>query len=128
MTTKMTKKDCLNAILNLLNTVSVENEADLRHFCENEIALLDKKAEKAKTKAAEKKTANDALADAVFAALDAFDGPATVNEIVAAVSGDFADVTNSKVVSRLSNFVRDGKVTKGETKVGKARLMTYSKV
>lgn len=131
---KMTKKDCLNAIINHLNLDStiVDNKDELVKFCLNEIDLLDKKAAKAKDRAAEKKNTIDALTSAVLDALDGFDAPATINELVAAVVDQFPDVTNAKISSRLSTLVKNGELKKETVTVaresGKSKLVAYTRV
>lgn len=131
---KMTKKDCLNALINHLNldTTVVDNKDDLVKFCLNEIDLLDKKAAKAKDKAAAKKNTIDALTAAVLDVLDGFDTPATINELVAAVSDQFPDVTNAKISARLSPLVKSGELKKEDITVaresGKSKLVAYTRV
>lgn len=131
---KMTKKDKFAHIIDALATANIDAtlKADLTDFCNAEIDSLDKKAAKAKDKAAAKKATIDNLTSAVLDALDTFDEPATINALVDAVKADFPDVTNAKISSRLSPLVKTGEVIKTEITVarekGKAKLMAYSKV
>ena len=129
MSNKMTKKECLLAILEILDPV---DSPELKAFCTNEINLLDKKAEKAKTKAAEKKNEVDALTAAIVAVIEDAESSMTINEVVAAVINEFPEVTNAKVSSRLSPLVKKGDLKKEEITIsrekGKAKLVAYSKV
>lgn len=123
---KMTKKAMYEFIANTLS----DNDEVVK-FCANEIALLDKKAAKAKEKAAEKRAANDALADAVYAVLSDTDFE-PIADITARVDGD--EVTAAKVTYRLSQLVKAGAAEKAEivieaTDGGKGRkCVGYRKV
>ena len=99
-------------------------------FCDNEIALLDKKAAKAKENAAKKKAEGDELTDAVLEALsDEFE---PIADIAGRIDGE--DVTVSKVTYRLTQLCKAGKAEKTELTVpgvdgGKARkIMGYRAV
>jgi uncharacterized protein with PhoU and TrkA domain len=104
--------------------------ADIKEFCEKEIAALDRKAAKAKERAATKAAEADALTGLVEAALstDEFKPIADIAAIVAESDGD---ATVSKVTYRLSKLVKDGVAEKSEVTVpgkdgGKARkVMAY---
>ena len=61
---KVTKRERFNEIIDVLNTI--DGTADLVAFVEAQIALLDKKAIKAKERAAAKR-GTDALMDVVLA-------------------------------------------------------------
>lgn len=123
---KMTKKAMYTFIADAL----ADNEQVVT-FCANEIALLDKKAAKAKAKAAEKKAATDVLSDAVYATLSDTDFE-PIADIVARIDGE--DVTTAKVTYRLSQLVKAGKAEKAEltieaTENSKARkCVGYRKV
>ena len=67
---KLTKRSVYEALLKMVETGTLEiTEDELKTFCENEIALLDKKAEKAKERAATQREGGDAVRDAVRRAL-----------------------------------------------------------
>ena len=104
---KITKKE---QFMEVKEVLEANDFADLAAFIENEIALLDKKAAKAKETAANKKAQPDELADAVYSVLTG--DLATIADIVAKV--DLPDVTNAKVSYRLNALVADGKVVKDE--------------
>ena len=108
MEKKITKRETLVAIMDGVKTgefaVSAE---DIVAFCQNEIDLLDKKALKAKERAAEKRAAGDELTDAVKAALT--DEFATRTDIAAVVAETFGeDATVAKVGYRLTQLVAAG--------------------
>ena len=113
---KITKKDKLNAIIAMakgetyIEDISAE---DIVEFCVKEIESLDKKALKAKERAASKKTETDALCDAVAEVLT--DEFATVADIAAKI--DSEDATNSKVVWRCNKLVELGIAEKSEISV-----------
>ena len=103
--TKMTKKDFYNVIKD-----AMADNADVVAFCDNEIALLEKKAAKAKATAAAKKAEGDALTDAVFAVLT--DEVQSTADIAAQIDGP--DVTVAKCSYRLTQLVKNQKAIKEE--------------
>ena len=111
METKITKREMYEAIITMVNGGEMKYDAEaFVEFCENEIALLDKKAEKAKERAAVKRAEGDELTDAVYAVLGEDFEP--IADIAARVEG--ADVTVSKVTYRLGQLVKAGKAEKQE--------------
>lgn len=103
--TKITKRYIYEQLIALSETNEMElSMADLKTFAEKEIAQLDKKAVKAKERAAEKKAEGDALRDAVEATLT--DTLQTVADVSAQIEGE--DVTVGKIRTRLSELVRLG--------------------
>lgn len=128
-TTKITKRDRYTALIAILESTEIV-DTDLIEFCQGEIALLDKKAAKAKETAAAKKTEADPLTEAIKGALAtlADDAYATTPEVTAMVSVDDEDVTNAKVSYRLSQLVKAGDAESTDVKVpaaegGKARTI-----
>ncbi len=109
---KITKKDRFASIIDILSVDAAAN-ADLIDFCENEIALLEKKAAKAKETAKAKKADTDELTAAVEAALT--DEFASIADITARIEGD--DVTSAKVAYRLNALVKAGVAEKQEMTV-----------
>lgn len=120
---KMTKKNIYTALVNYAETgvmsfetedaeVVVDAEA-LRAFAENEIALLDKKAAKAKESAARKRAEVSPLYLAVQDALS--DEYEPIAEIAARVEGE--DVTAAKVTAQLTKLVKAGIAEKDDIKV-----------
>lgn len=121
---KITKRQMYTAMINYANegAFSFENAdgetmtvqaADIVAFAENEIALLDKKAAKAKETAAKKKTEADALTDVIAQALGEDFEP--IADIAARIEGD--DVTVAKCTYRLNKLVENGIAEKQAIKV-----------
>ena len=121
---KMTKRNVYEALINYANgghmaysdgenEVVVTAEA-LAAFAENEIALLDKKAVKAKERAAQKRAEGDELTDAVRSAMstDTFE---PIADIAARIEGE--DVTVSKVTYRLGQLVKNGEAEKTQIEI-----------
>ena len=117
---KITKRNVYEALINLVETGELAYTTDegsvtvtgdeLKAFAENEIALLDKKAVKAKERAAAKKTEADELTETVAAAMtEEFESIAT---IAARIEGE--DVSAAKVAYRLRKLVEAGRAEKGE--------------
>lgn len=108
MEKKITKREMFEAIKAGCTTGDwTVSETEVVEFCENEIALLDKKAAKAKERQAEKKAAGDELTDAVKAALtDEFTTRADIATVVANTFGE--DATIAKVGYRLTQLVNAG--------------------
>jgi hypothetical protein len=119
---KITKREMFEAIKGLAESGALHmqdfNEAisdsAVAEFCEKEIALLDKKAAKAKETAAKKRAEGDELTDAVRAAMsnEVF---VPIAEIAARIEGP--DVTVSKVTYRLTQLVKNGDAEKQEIEV-----------
>lgn len=106
---KLTKRSVYEALLKMVETGTLEiTEDELKTFCENEIALLDKKAEKAKERAATKRAEGDALTDAVRGALTG--EFKSIADIAARIEGE--DVTVAKVQYRLGQLAKNGEAVK----------------
>ena len=118
---KYTKRNMFEAIVNFANgghmafedaegTVHVVTNDVLAEFAEKEIDALDKKAEKAKERAAKRRAEGDDLMTAVREALsDEFE---TIADITAKIEGD--DVTVAKVQYRLGQLYKNGEADKGD--------------
>lgn len=118
MENKVTKRDFYNAIIALadanggeINGIAAE---EIKTFAAKEIELLDKKAAKAKERAATKRAEGDELTDAVRAALstDTFE---PIADIAARIEGE--DVTISKVTYRLGQLVKNDEAAKEQITV-----------
>lgn len=121
---KITKRQMYTAMINFANEGSFSFDAgdgeimvvapdEIVAFAKNEIALLDKKAAKAKETAAKKKTEADALTDVIAQALGEDFEP--IADIAARIEGD--DVTVAKVTYRLNKLVELGLAEKQAIKV-----------
>ena len=117
MEKKITKREMFEAIKAGYTTGEwTVSETEVVEFCENEIALLDKKAAKAKERQAEKKAAGDELTDAVKAALtDEFTVIADIAAKVVETYGE--DATVSKVTYRLGQLVKSGEAESTDVKI-----------
>ena len=119
--TKITKRDRFNSLIALLTALKADEVVvidnfdydDAIEFATAEIALLDKKAIKAKEQAKAKKAGDDALTVAIQDVLT--DDFATVNEIVEKVAMD--ELTNAKAVYRLNALVKAGVAVKEDVTV-----------
>ena len=115
---KITKREMFEAIKGLAESGALHmvdfNEAisdeAVANFCANEIALLDKKAAKAKERAATKKAEADELMEVVAEALSEDFEP--IAEIAGRIQGD--DVTVAKVQYRLRKLAEAGRAEKSE--------------
>ena len=116
--TKTTKKDNFNAIISVL---TAGGHDDLAAVIQNEIDLLDRKAAKAKERAATKKAETDALYDAVQAVLTG--ELATISEITDACGVE--DATNAKVQARLKKLADAGVAVKEQVTIDKRKLVAY---
>lgn len=112
---KITKREMFEAIIALATGGEMKYEAEaFVNFCENEIALLDKKAAKAKERAATKKAEGDELTEAVRVAMSAEEFE-PIADIAARIEGE--DVTIAKVQYRLTQLVKNGEVEKEQITV-----------
>lgn len=98
-----------------------DGDAAWATFLENEVAKLDKKAEKAKAKRAEKAAEPDPYIEAIAGAIG--DEPITADEIVAKL--DIEDLTKNKVTARIGKL--EG-VEKVDIKVENAEGKTVKRV
>ena len=94
--------------------VEIENE-DFVEFCQNQIADLDKKAAKAKERAAAKKAESDELTDLVYSVLT--DEYQTIADITVIVAETVPDVSASKVTARLTKLFNAGSIEKEQVSV-----------
>lgn len=117
MEKKITKREMFEAIKAGCTTGNwTVSDIEVAEFCENEIALLDKKAAKAKERQAEKKAAGDELTDAVKAALT--DEFAVIADIAAKVAETYGeDATIARVTYRLTQLVKNGEAENGDVKI-----------
>lgn len=114
---KITKREMFEAIKAGCTTGEwTVSDTEVAEFCENEIALLDKKAAKAKERQAEKKAAGDELTDAVRAALT--NEFAVIADIAAKVAETYGeDATVARITYRLTQLVKNGEAENGDVKI-----------
>lgn len=132
-TDRTTKRDFYEAIIKAMETGETDIEpTKIIEFCENEITLLDKKADKAKERAAAKKAEADELMDKVYAVLSDTEFM-TRNAVMDALGDVPEDVSISKVGARLTKLVNNQAVEKSELTVAnaegkKSKCMGYRKI
>lgn len=121
MEKKVTKKDMFAEII----TLARENgRVDIEEFCEVQIEQLNRKADKAKERKAERAAKGDALKDAIAAVLT--EDLQTAADITEKVMDAGEDVSRAKVVARLTKLVKEGVAGKMQVKVDKKRVMAYA--
>lgn len=118
---KITKREMFEALVAYAEATDMEVQVgeavvtatDFVAFATKEIEQLDKKAVKAKERAAAKRAEGDALTDAVLAVLTSeFQ---TAADVAAQIEDE--DATVAKVSYRLGALVKDGKAVKEDIKV-----------
>lgn len=114
---KMTKRDYFEAIKEI-----VAENTELIEFCDKQIEQLDKKAEKAKARAAERKVEGDELRDTIENLLT--EEYQIIDDVLAQLDNE--EITKAKVVARLTQLVKNGLAEKAEVKTedGK-KVMAY---
>ena len=117
----ITKKDYFAMVAEIVDNSNAENKDELMEFIEKQVEALDKKAAKAKERAAEKKAEGDALRDKVEAVLT--NEVQVIDQIVEAIGDE--DVTRNKVVARLTQLVKADIAVKEEVKNGSKKVMGY---
>lgn len=128
MANKVTKRDVLNALsmINFTDDIQVGDVTvscdDVKEFVETSLAQLDARSAKAAERAEAKKAAGDELRAKIYATLSA--RPKSIADIVADL--DDETITPAKVVSRLTQLVKLGKVFKTEIKVDTKTMKAYS--
>ena len=120
MENKITKRDYFGMIRTMIEGSGVENEDEILGFIDKEVAVLDARAEKAKERAAKKREESDELRQAIFEVLT--DEGQTVADIVDKL--DREDITRQKVVARLTQLIKDGKVQKDTAKTEDKKKVT----
>ena len=113
---KLTKKEYFTGLIAYFRgeDVEIENE-DFIEFCQDQIADLDKKAAKAKERAAAKKAESDELTDLVYSVLT--DEYQTIADITVIVAETVPDVSASKVTARLTKLFNAGSIEKEQISV-----------
>ena len=110
-TVKVTKKDYFNALRNLVVDTEVENKTALIDFIDNELALLAKKANSAKSKPSKAQTENEGIKTAIIAALNEAEKALTIAEFQTAYP-EFAEYSNQKLSALFKQLVDAGAVEK----------------
>ena len=118
---KITKKEYFAMVAEIVNGSNAENKAELMEFIQKQVEVLDKKADKAKERAAEKKAEGDELRTKVQSVLT--EELQTIDEIVDAIGEE--DVTRNKVVARLTQLVAAEVAVKDKVESGSKKVMGY---
>ena len=124
--TKITKKDFFAAIRTMVEGVETVGNipADkVLKFIDTQVAQIDAKAAKAKERAGEKKAEGDKISKRILEVLtDEFQTGECITQFVS----DIPEITKAKVIARLSNLVKQGKVEKEQIKTEDGRkVMAY---
>ena len=110
-TVKVTKKDYFNALRALVVDTEVENKTALIDFIDNELALLAKKANSAKSKPSKAQAENEGIKTAIIAALYGAEKALTITEFQTAYP-EFAEYSNQKLSALFKQLVDAGAVEK----------------
>ena len=110
-TVKTTKKDYFNALRALVVDTEVENKTALIGFIDNELALLAKKANSAKSKPSKAQAENEGIKTAIIAALNEAEKALTITEFQTAYP-EFAEYSNQKMSALFKQLVDAGAVEK----------------
>lgn len=116
---KMTKSE----VLELIKETCADNETIVA-YCDNELALIAKKAVKAKERAAAKRVEGDELRDCIEDLLTT--EPQTAEDLLAQIEDESGELTKAKITSRVSQLVRLGRATKVEVAVDGKKRMHYT--
>jgi hypothetical protein len=117
MEKKITKREMFEAIKAGCTTGEwTVSDVEIVEFCDNEIALLDKKAAKAKERQAAKKAEGDELTDTVKSVMstDEFE---VIADIAAKVAEVDPEATVHKVTYRLTQLVKNGEAESTDVKI-----------
>lgn len=124
---KVTKREMFEGIKAILTeNFEAAEVAEYVEFIDKEVGAIDTRAEKEKTRRAEKKAEGDALGDAVKAAIEGAEEPITAEGIVDTIIVDFPEATVAKVRYRASKLVKDEVVTKTELKIDGRKVVAYT--
>lgn len=128
---KITKKQMYEGMVAYFRGEDTEiTEGMFAEFCLAQIADLDKKAAKAKERAAKKKAEADELTDLVYSVMtDEFQTGADIAAAVLAKLPEDTDVTAAKVTARITKLVNAAAVVKEQMTVEvegkKSKKMAY---
>ena len=115
-TTKMTKKDMFNEIINLMNgESSAVTSEEIVKFCTHEIELLNKKSSSSSGKPTKTQVENEKYKEYILATLTEVDRPMTISEIMENCEG-IAGLKNQRVSAIVTQLKNAGKVIRTEEK------------
>ena len=124
MEKKITKRDYYEMLKEIVLNANVEGATELVEFIDKQVSLIDSKAEKAKTRNAEKKANGDELRKVVQNVLtNKFQ---TIDAIVSQIEGE--EITKAKITARLTSLVKNGIAEKTDVKDDKGRKLKAYKL
>ena len=124
MEKKTTKRDYYEMLKEIVLNANVEGATELVEFIDKQVSLIDSKAEKAKTRNAEKKANGDELREAVQNVLtNEFQ---TIDAIVSQIEGE--EITKAKITARLTSLVKNGIAEKTDVKDDEGRKLKAYKL
>lgn len=118
---KITKRERFE---DLKNVAAAAGREDLVQFIDDQIAMLDRRLEKAKEYKARKSAVSDELKTKIAAVLT--NSFTTADVITGLVADGDEEVTKAKVTARLGQLVRAGEAEKITIKVDKRRVVAYA--
>lgn len=111
-TVKTTKKDYFYALRALVeHTENVSDKNALIGFIDNELALLAKKANSAKSKPSKSQVENESIKEAIITTLNEAEKALTITEFQTAYP-EFAEYSNQKMSALFKQLVDAGAVEK----------------
>lgn len=118
---KVTKKEWYAEIRKIVEASNAENKDGAIEFIENQVKLLEQKAQE---NAAKKKADGDALREAVYGVLTS--ELQTIDQITEQVEGE--EITRNKVTARLTQLVKAEMAVKDTVKTDDGRKVTAYKL
>lgn len=124
----MTKREMYDVIESVFSTVAADKEGaeDILAMVAKERAALDRKNEKAKERAAEKRAAGDELRERVYAVIEEAGEPITVNGILEAMCD--SSLTPARIVARTRQLVASNVIEKTSVKIDGRKVVAYNKM
>ena len=110
MTKKMTKRENFELIAKTIETMEIENKAEMLNFIAHEIELLKKKSSKSGQTKTQKE--NEILKEEILAELGKLSEGVTVSEFQAVTRFAPHEFSNQKISALLNQLEKAGKVKK----------------
>ena len=110
MTKRMTKRENFELIAKTIETMEIENKAEMLNFIAHEIELLEKKSSKSRQTKTQKE--NEILKDEIFAELSKLGEKVTVSEFQAVTRFAPPEFSNQKISAMLNQMEKAGRVRK----------------
>ncbi len=120
----MTKREVYDVIESVFQSIDNENRDEVLDMIAKERAALDRKSERAKERAAEKRAAGDELRERVYAAIGDATEPITINGILEAMCD--SSLTPAKITARTRQLVAAGVIEKQMIKLDGRKLTAYT--